>query len=78
MSGAVKKPRTKPVVSDLDPGDTISVGISGEITVGRGQKMWPRFGVEAKVREGETAEEATDRASEFVMEQFSLFVQSLK
>ncbi len=46
----------------LSAGDTVEVGVTHEIVIGR-EKSWIKFGVTTKVREGETGEDASDRAS---------------
>ena len=46
----------------LSTGDTVEVGVTHEIVIGR-EKSWIKFGVTTKVREGETGEDASGRAS---------------
>jgi hypothetical protein len=46
----------------VSPGDTIEVGVTHEVLIGR-EKSWVKYGVVTKVREGETGEQASERAS---------------
>ena len=63
--------------SPLSPGDRIEIGISGEVNGALG-KLWPRFGVTSQVREGEAAEEAVERVSDYVMQTFDENVEAVK
>lgn len=46
----------------VSPGDTIEVGVTHEVLIGR-EKSWVKYGVVTKVREGETGEQASERAA---------------
>ena len=49
--------------SDLvSPGDSIEVGVTHEVVIGR-EKSWVKYGVITKVREGESGEQASERAA---------------
>jgi hypothetical protein len=62
-------PERKAIEADkhpvLDAGDRIEYGVTHEIDVD-GEKAWVRYGVNASVVEGESAEAATRRLVDFV------------
>ena len=52
----------------IDPGDSVEMSITHQIKIGR-ESAWIKTGIITKVREGESGEQASKRASDFVNKQ---------
>lgn len=61
----------------LSPDDEVEYGMTIEVSVGPGQKAWPRFGVRSKVRDGETASQARERIVSYVDRHLDEIIEEL-
>jgi len=52
-------------MSELTPGDSIEIGVTHEVLIGR-EKAWIKFGISTKVMPDEDADAAITRASSIV------------
>lgn len=68
-----KQPEDGPLSAE----DNIEYGLTVEVSPGRGQKAWVKFGVNASIREGETTREARNRIVEFVNDEIDRRIEEL-